>query len=289
MLYALLIGICSLLKNDDPGRKRGAIALVLAIVGLLTHEAFFFWGIPVVILALVRNKTTRTEGIVGLVIFAVIFAMTCIFKGSEEQARMIVESWKGFPGCENVAFDPRNSLGALGWDLEDTVRMHIRRNFSNGYPLWFVAPLRLFVALLVYYFLSNILFTFRRNNSNAADSEKTSFYALLLCNFVCMIPMFMFLSNDWGRLYQYVAISTFGAYITLSHVKFLSLFPEKVLVGVAKFNSCLEKIAKPKAWLKTVMLLLVTVRPWHFSPELYPERTIIGSVIIRVARFFSLL
>ena len=169
MLYALLIGICSLLKNDDPGRKRGAIALVLAIVGLLTHEAFFFWGIPVVILALVRNKTTRTEGIVGLVIFAVIFAMTCIFKGSEEQARMIVESWKGFPGCENVAFDPRNSLGALGWDLEDTVRMHIRRNFSNGYPLWFVAPLRLFVALLVYYFLSNILFTFRRNNSNAAD------------------------------------------------------------------------------------------------------------------------
>ena len=76
MLYALLIGICSLLKNDDPGRKRGAIALVLAIVGLLTHEAFFFWGIPVVILALVRNKTTRTEGIVGLVIFAVIFAMT---------------------------------------------------------------------------------------------------------------------------------------------------------------------------------------------------------------------
>lgn len=50
MLYALLIGICSLLKNDNPGRKRGAIALVLAIVGLLTHEAFFFWGIPVVIL-----------------------------------------------------------------------------------------------------------------------------------------------------------------------------------------------------------------------------------------------
>lgn len=282
MLYALLIWIYWLIRDSHPTRGRITCALLLSVLGLFLHEAFIFWGIPIVMLALVSGKQTRGYGITGTIAVVLVFLLLSFFKGTGQQAMAIIDAWKGISGCEMIRYVDQNSIVALGWTLSDTISRHVYYNFSNGYPVWFVIPARLVWMLVIYFFLSNFLFTFRKDNNNNPDSDKTSFSAMLLFSFMCLLPMFIFLSCDWIRLYQYVAISTFGAYITFSRARFLQLFPKKVLSAVAKFNASLSAIVKPTPWLMAILLLVLAVSPVHFLPEYFLKRSIIGSLITTV-------
>lgn len=281
ILYSLLIIAYMLIRDSQPSKVRIVVAILLLALGLFLHEAFIFWGVPVVMLSLIAERKSRKAGIVGLIILIAIFGLLSIFKGSEQVALEIVNSLHNLPDCETVKYDYWNSIGALTWKLKDTIELHSYLNFVNYYPVWLVIPIRLFVMLLIYYFLSNFIFSFKHDNHNTPESEKTSFSTLILFSFVCLIPMFTVLSCDWGRLYQYVALSTFGAYVTFSRVKLVGLFPKKVLAGVAKFNSSLERIVKPSPWLMVVLLFVLAVSPWCFTPFVALRQTIAGTLICK--------
>lgn len=289
ILYALLIGIFTLLKDANPPKGRIFGAILLSVFGLFIHEAFIFWGLPIVVLLLLVKKETRWWGIIGAFILIGVFGMMSIFKGTENQAIAIINSWKEMPGCDLIEYRKYNSIGALGWDLHKTISDNLYLNFSNKYPIWFVIPIRLIVMLLSYYMLSNFIFTFKKDNNNSPLSEKTSFSALLIFSFVCMVPMFTVLSCDWERLYQYVAISTFGTYITLSRESFINLFPKRILRGVAKFNSSLEKILKPTPLVMVILLFVLAISPAFFTPQVAIMRSILVTLLFWGKSILSIL
>ncbi len=284
MQYALLIWIFWLIHDINPPKWKLVCAVILCIAGLFLHEAFIFWGIPVVMLSLLVRKQTRRYGIIGSVSVIAVFLLLSAFKGSQQQATDIIYSWKHIQGCESIIYEYYNGIGALSWDAGQTMARHLYYNFSNGYAWWLVIPVRLLWMLVIYYFLTNFLFVFKKDNINSPGSDKTSFSVMILFSFLCLIPMFTVLSCDWIRLSQYAAVTTFGAFITFTPSKFKSLFSERILVAVAKFNQNLDKVVKPTAWLMIVLLLFIAATPVFFMPENCLRRGMLPTLILNISR-----
>lgn len=166
-----------------------------------------------------------------------------------------------------------------GGFVRQTFANHLYNNFCMGYSPWLVVPVRLLMMMLIYYLLSNFLFTFRKTNCDASDSEKTSFSALLLFSLFCLLPMFTILSCDYGRIYQYAAFSTVGAFVILGRERLAGLFPQGLLRGVARLNARLARLVSPRPWLMVAMLVLVASSPACFSPWIAAKQSILGSLI----------
>lgn len=279
MLFALLIAVYMLLRAPRPSPRSILGAILLLSLGIFLHEAFLFWGTPVAMLLLLSRKETRIWGVGGTLLLVGLFALMSAFRGTGEQVDAIIAGWQPLPGMEGMEYRPLNAIGALGWETRQTFLNHLHNNFSNGYSPWLIVPVRLLMMLLIYYLLSNFLFTFRKTNCDASDSEKTSFSALLLFSLVCLLPMFTILSCDYGRLYQYAAVATVGAYITLGGRRFSGLFPRPLLERVARLNARLAKLVKPTPWLMVAMLFLVAASPVCFEPLIAAKQSIVGSLI----------
>ena len=91
--------------------------------------------------------------------------------------------------------------------------------------------------------------------------------------------MFTILSCDYGRIYQYAAFSTFGAFVILGRERLAGLFPQGLLRGVARLNARLARLVSPRPWLMVAMLVLVASSPACFSPWIAAKQSIVGSLI----------
>lgn len=279
MLVGLLMVVYFLLRERKSGGGRIICAILLLALGIFLHEAFLFWGTPVALLLLLSRRETRLWGAGGTLLLVGLFSLMSAFKGTMEQTLAIIEGWRPLPGMEEIKYQELNALGALAWDMRQTFANHLYNNFCMGYSPWLVVPVRLLMMMLIYYLLSNFLFTFRKINRDTPGSEKTAFSALLLFSLFCLLPMFTILSCDYGRIYQYAAFSTVGAFVILGRERLAGLFPQGLLRGVARLNARLARLVSPRPWLMVAMLVLVASSPACFSPWIAAKQSILGSLI----------
>ena len=262
---ALLILIYILLKREKPSAGRIVTAVSIGILGIFIHEAFIFWGLPIVVLTLASRRTTRMQGIAAGSIFIGCFILLAYFKGSPEHAHRIIDSWNSLFGT-GVISNKEHSITALSWDTAETIRMHLRLNFHSDALGWSGIVIRPLEMVVIYYFMSNVLFTLRGDNIDTPDSDKTAFSALLIFSVLCLLPMFLFLSCDYGRLYLYLLMSVSTAYVTYAPQRFRSLLPAKALAVTARFNSCLTRICQPGPYLMLSLMLVLAVPHVGYRP-----------------------
>lgn len=262
---AMLIMIYILLKREKPSTGRIVTAVSIGILGIFIHEAFIFWGLPIVVLTLASQRTTRMHGIAAGAIFIGCFILLAYFKGSPEHAHRIIDSWNSLFGTE-VIRNQKHSITALTWDTAETLRMHLRLNFHSDALGWSGIVIRPLEMLLIYYFMSNVLFTLRGDNIDTPDSDKTAFSALLIFSVLCLLPMFIFLSCDYGRLYLYLFMSVSAAYVTYTPQQFQSLLPAQALAVTARFNSWLARICRPSTYLMLSLMLVLAAPHVGYRP-----------------------
>lgn len=121
MQELLLIGMLAMSGHGRYSRGRIMVwgATAVCILELLIHEAFIFWGIPIIALLICTYTAARWEKILSITFIALTFGMMCWFKGSSEIASTIVQSWQRyFPDLKDHTL---SSIGALGWDTLWTV------------------------------------------------------------------------------------------------------------------------------------------------------------------------
>ena len=256
MLLTVLI-VVALLRRERPGPWRVIAAIACSLFAQMLHEVYFFWGTPVLLLILYSRPDTRRYTIWAAVLSALCFMQACLFHGSLEKAHGIVESWQRLEGPDFIEYRSFNAIGAIGWDTKNTFIEHFTLNFHSDTIGWWAFPLQSLYWLAIYYLVINFPFTFRGDNSDVPDSQKTAMSALYMIISVTMLPVFLILSCDYDRLYMYMVMSVYITMVTLQPERFRELLPKRIMRFASRFNAAIDRVVKPRKWLLVVMLFFV--------------------------------
>lgn len=206
---------------------------VLSAVMILSHEASFFFSIPLLMAYTFFNygekwqKDNMKEIVKMFLAFVPILLVmlaVCIFKGNTQVADVIWHSWDRafslYPDSghtyEEIAGKAGASVSALSWKFLPTAVNHLSTNLFGTFPIehiWatlFGLP-GLIWMFCAYYYLVTRLNTVKVGRYPMARHTEREISNTLIVQFVCMSPMFTFLSCDYGRTIPYWVMSTLMA------------------------------------------------------------------------------
>jgi len=270
---------------------------IFLIIGLLTHEAIGFFGIPVVFLVLFSKQLRLKQRnnflsfvVSGLQLFPALLSFLAVlyFKGTEEVSWAIWNSWDGayFPVASTSLELPPNAVGAIGWSIKEALIYPLNTITRFEYGIY--APLALlFVILFIYYLMTHLKLFFRRIpfQSSFKEFDKVILSRILLFQFLMFIPLFM-LGWDYGRLvFQWISVSV-AIYLLVPHDQLMSLFPRFMNPWSEKLSSMLEFLFNRFHRILIFMPLLIgfpqfswSLQGYLFStPLIYTIRTIISMI-----------
>lgn len=292
LLYLLLIAILLLLQpsrgapnncQPEPGVTpiyRRIFAIIITVVALWLHEAFIFWGGAV--LALILMQAFRKDSPIHnqrwlnaalLVIPFGVFMYLCVHKGTPQTALAVVGSWNDVLCDSPLTPGAYNSIGALGWDLKETIMMHLEKNIAfNGFGLLFT-PL---IAIAVFYLLSNFLTVFCPRRAQFTPESSLAISLLYSTMMLTLLPMLTILSCDQLRVFQCAGVTTIAFFLIYPAEKIIVLFPTWWVRAIKRFSDMLRCIVPPGKGVLLLLLLFIGISEDQFSLDACFNQSIIG-------------
>jgi hypothetical protein len=268
-----------------PNWTRLILINCVASAAILSHEAFFFFGIPALIALNLRNERASDRSserdlmrsTLSMTPSFVAFGLTFAFKGNAEVASTVNASWAHLwpliePG--KCCFDqPNAAIEALQWSASKAVSFphSILTEFSMG----IYVPLAWIVTIAVsFYYMTQCL-------ARHKDCEQTRMSTILVFQFAVMAPLYV-VGWDYGRwIFLWTASS-----LTLFIFGFQS---NNSLVKIPNaFASCLVSWrlmkTKPNLWL----LLIFGIPGCCWSVEYFIGSSPAGYYVDLIARYFDM-
>lgn len=264
ILYAITICMFLLLRHRDPALWKKLLAFALGLFGLMLHEAFVFFGIPLFALLLINDRRHRVINILILAALMSVFGILCVFKGDATVAQSIIDSWNSVLPGSPLRLIHDDSIGALTWETKETMIFHLKSNLGRsqlclGVIFW---PLLYFAA---YYLITFFFWTFKPKKAVFGREEQTTLSSMFLIVTFCLLPMFTVLSCDYARLFQYAAITSFAAFFILDDSVRHQMIPEKVRSIIAKLNGSIARLMPPGKGTLILLLFIIGVSPASFN------------------------
>ena len=253
LCYCVLIGMIWCLRKGIVSYSRLVIAIILGVLGLLIHESFIFYGVPAMVWILFRSRQSLKASVSALVLGG-LFIVLCVFRGSEETALSIIDSWNAvIPGAP-IEHIHDNSIGTLTWNMKETFTNHFLINFHSPEIGWWLIGVRVAVFLLSTVLISGFFITFRRERTDFNEMDRANVLALYLGLICCLLPMFLILSCDFGRLYQYAFMTVTAIYLLVPREILGLMIGERVQKVAGK---CACSLTLPRVWMKCGMIILL--------------------------------
>lgn len=280
LLAGILIIMLMLVMASKKSHLKFLCAAIIGAIGLTIHEAFFFWGIPIVILQAFNQKRYRIDAILSAILFIGVFLIMCLFKGDESYIPAIVNSW--YP---QLTINPMQcgAISALGWDSIATFKMHLTGNYIQTELSLITVFFRLFYYIVIYYFIINFNRCFSPKKFTTSDSNAVAFVYVFAT--VCMIPMFTILSCDFGRNYLYLTIVTFSSLLISDARNINTLFPKWYKHILERFNRWLNAFIPPSKGLLWLLLFILVVTPAGFIPRDAIYNSLMGKIFECITQF----
>lgn len=242
---------------------------LVAVFTILTHEAFFFYCIPLLCWIIVKDNNLFNKTLFKLLICSpMIIAMllASLFHGDIYISQTIANSWTEILHVDSSALIPptppeedkfiySGAIGALSWDAANTISFHSYLNFfqrSLGIPGYII---KIVTILVVFYFLLNYLTTF----SFLSKNRIVSFTRILTIQFFSLLPLFTVLSCDTSRIYFYWLTSTFVFFFLLCPYIEQQVMPRWYQSTINRIHDFFTIKIKPPLWLLVLLLFTVSV------------------------------
>lgn len=280
LCYLLIILLLYVVRARPRVLTRLAAMLIICF-GLLIYEPFILFGVPVAALLMLGQRKCRVWSVVTLTVAAVVFLLTCRYSGSRDMALTIFASWRGLLGDETLMLSEWNSIGALGWETLPTFKLHLRCNFYSEDFGAATGLVRLFGMVCYYYLMTNFLpvFSCKPDEQTAMRNRIGLLYILSL---LCLLPMFLVLSCDYCRLYQYIAVVTYATIIIIPSQRIDNLLPGKIGARAAnlvvRLNNFLTATVVPTKGTLLIMLFICAATPYQYSLIEAAQQSIGGSL-----------
>lgn len=273
LCYAALIIAMYLLKRYNGSKLSMLCAVLVACLVLFIHEAFIFWGVPIIALLLFAYSKSRIVPKLYTALFLLIFGILCVYKGNGEIVSSINQSWNAILSIP-LPETNGNSIGAIGWETLDAIKIHVRSNFISPYFGWGTIYMQLIFWVMVYYFVINFSAVFMNAEKRDKDFFRTSLSSVYLFISVCLLPMFVGLSCDYSRLYQYAIVSSYLILLMIPRDKVRDLFPRWYTMFIIKFNNLLNGTVIPTKGLMIIILIFLSPSDSSFLLHNYMKHSV---------------
>lgn len=266
MIILMVIAMLYAYRKISSATAKAVVMNLLMVIALNIHEVIFFYGYPVMALLILSDDECRwSKGTKALsaALPIVVFIAICIFKGNADIAQAIHNSWIDYMP-EEYGTEPFGSVGAIGWTLQDTIKMHMEKSFfSTSYDIYgiFVRPI---IWIFIYYLITNAVFVFKKPTSDLEETDRRNLSALTLMLFVTMLPMFLFLSCDYIRLEYYITATVFATFIIVDREVISRMFPQKFMRVADTINRHLTRLLPPNKGTIALLLLFIADSPSFF-------------------------
>lgn len=227
--WALVLAYVCFILYKAYNKKRAVTFLIAAnficCINILIHEVAFFFMVPILFIStiIINNSTPLYKNILQSFITWLpaisSFVLVCIFKGDTSISTSIWDSWNS---CfqKYPLTDSTPTIGAavewLTHDSEYAFKLHTNRFWNSTFiyniPSW---PFNIYTIIATYYliiYMNTIKIGVRDTNT----SYKLTLSNILILQFIFLIPMFGFLSCDFGRIIMYWTTSSFWIYHCLN-------------------------------------------------------------------------
>ena len=221
--YAIFYSFKNIFSRTDKRHLWWFVFYSISILQILIHEASFFYTFPILMLFLfLKNKDDQlsfrkncTTGILQFIPIFIAMAIVCIFKGNQETANIIWNSWNkifiAFPDNDNTT-SIGDGVNALSWGAQETFINHLKAGYiGTNSPSFIRIPIVLFNILAAYLLVTRIN-TIDMGIYKNKQMNHVLMSNVLLIQVVAMIPMFTVLSCDWGRTIPYWLLSSLFFY-----------------------------------------------------------------------------
>lgn len=289
LMFLVLICIIYLFIKINKFIYKVMLVNILILLMLIIHEAFIFFSLPIIIILFYheikgKNRIMKTFLISLPSIFA--FLLISSFKGNEQTALAIHESWKHvFP--DKLGIVPESTIESIGWSTMYAIRFHLEENFSTIDNHVYAILVRPFILLLIYYYVTNFLYIFKKKATQYFIHERNVLGYLLVFQFICLIPMFTILSCDYARIVQYWLISSFIIFLLLPSTKIVTIFPIWYRKSIDKFNEYLYLAIPPtKPWF-ALLTLFICITPVGFHVDAAIHRTVFFTILSAISKIIN--
>ena len=235
---------------------------ILSILVLLAQESTFFFTFPILMLhTLAYEKKDKIKNLLILWIPAIItMGLVCIFKGTERTPALIWNSWMDcittFPLGNNTGIGAGVAFLSNGLNV-------INSHFTTVWGGYKSTILNLYSFVAIYYLVTRIN-TINLNWYPLKPIDKISLSNILLAQWICLIPMYGFLSCDFGRVMTYWTLSSLLFYCALrgSHCQHLP-YLSKISLAIQKRIDKIKALNNPIVYL--FILISIPLAPYTGS------------------------
>jgi hypothetical protein len=220
----VLVYICFMLYKLYNKRRNITILIaanLICSINILIHEVAFFFMIPILFIStLIINSPTPFhknifQSFITWLPSISSFVFVCIFKGNATISASIWDSWSSCFYHYSMA-DSTPPIGtAVEWLTYDTAyafKLHIHRFWNSFFiynvPSW---PFNIYTIIATYYLVVNMN-TIKLGVWDINNYCKFTLSNILIIQFLFLLPMFGFLSCDFGRIIMYWTTSSIFAY-----------------------------------------------------------------------------
>lgn len=257
---------------------RLVILATLLSISTLIYEGISFITIPAAAILLLSDSQIKAPLWAKLCAIAMpcIALIACsLAHGDAATAEAIHQSWSQWDG-EMINIDKHSfSLWAISWDI----RYALQRNesvfiYSTAVSYWPKLLYRISAVILTLYIGSRYLFTMtQQKHTDVAPAQYSQFSALLFVIFLCMLPLWLGLSCDYGRMVMQLIIISFATWWSMPPDQRQRLFPRPINHAVTKLNHAVDAVIPNSPATIAILLLFAGISPtffflsnlWNFS------------------------
>lgn len=249
---------------------------ILSIIQVLMQEASFFYTFPLLMLCCYMDMdgqicSMRIKLLKCIVQFSpILLAMlsVCLFKGNENVVHDIWNSWKEvfvfYASDSSQSMEIGMGVKALAWNSSNTFVNHLKWAYLgyNTLSYWNI----LFVSFnwMAAYYLVTRLDVVDMGLYPKQRMEYVFMSNVVLLQFVAMLPMFTFLSCDWGRTMPYWVVSSLFFYHIFKHNKILFPIPVvRMSEKIQNYISLNKYFYSPYTY---ILIILLAPIPFCFAP-----------------------
>ena len=288
LMLLSLIGILWIYNKTNKIAIKFLTINILLICTLFIHEVFVFFVIPVLFLLLFNKYKNR--GFFQSFFLSLSFLLPSIlgvfliliYSGNQEIAENIWNSWVAVLNIETTTVSPA-AIDAVGWESIGTFIYHFYSNFLIKDML--VVPVFVWAVTfpLIYYIATNALLVFKKNDKIYTNKDKTNLSSVLIFQFLCLSPVFLALSCDYGRVIFYWIASSFAIFLLTPNDKIENIFPPFFIGFIERINNGLANILRPTKTTVSLLMMFIGVSSVHF----YFEKIICNSMAYNILYLLS--
>ena len=247
----LLIACLVITQKRWDVRIRMVLINLLGIIAILSHEAFFFFGLPILIIMNSQppkdyhpysccKEFLLSIGKLSALFFA--FAISCIYKGNTIVANTINNSWHDLwvqinPG--GIGYDkPSKAIDALQWSASQGFSCTIR--VFNEYSMGIYAPLAWLITIGLCFFL--IICSLNPKTKCRQDDNHNNFIILkaskiatiLIFQFISIFPLFA-IGYDYGRWIFIWTTTSIAIFLLKEDLPIVGMKMDKISDSIVRF------------------------------------------------------